>query len=240
MKITHPIAVCVLLSGAVHAAAFVLTPPSRSPQLELSQAATSLQVTLTTSNAARPAQARAPASKPAQSKSVKSTRQPSRQASPKSKMALTTLATPSASQSTTTRTVAARQTEIITENTPTVTDPSPFQRTVLNSSANSAASLAQRRNLISKRLQHELATYFRYPYTARRRGWQGRVVLGVWITPSGRIDHVAVQKSSGHVVLDEAALTAMHRVSKLDWAPALLRGETLEIELPVIYRLMGG
>ena len=50
-----------------------------------------------------------------------------------------------------------------------------------------------------------------YPRVARERGWEGRVVLGVEVDPSGAIASVEVDQTSGYRVLDQAALTAVRR-----------------------------
>jgi len=48
-----------------------------------------------------------------------------------------------------------------------------------------------------------------YPMTARRMGWQGRVVLNVEVLASGSPGQVKLQQSSGHDVLDTAAIKAV-------------------------------
>ncbi|HEX5339160.1 MAG TPA: energy transducer TonB [Gallionella sp.] len=48
-----------------------------------------------------------------------------------------------------------------------------------------------------------------YPMTARRMGWQGRVVLSVEVLSTGLPGQISVQQSSGHEVLDNAALQAV-------------------------------
>ncbi len=95
------------------------------------------------------------------------------------------------------------------------------------------------RTLVRGRLQRELAARFRYPYLARRHGWEGRVVLGLQLTPDGHIHRPRVTKSSGHRVLDRAALDAVAGAGPLEWAPPLLQGAALDLDLPVIYRLTG-
>lgn len=45
-----------------------------------------------------------------------------------------------------------------------------------------------------------------YPLSARRRGMQGRVVLNVEVLAEGSCGQVSIQQSSGHEVLDQAAL----------------------------------
>jgi protein TonB len=49
----------------------------------------------------------------------------------------------------------------------------------------------------------------RYPAKARHRGWEGTVVLEVLVNRKGRVDDLRVLETSGHEVLDEAALKAV-------------------------------
>ena len=48
-----------------------------------------------------------------------------------------------------------------------------------------------------------------YPAMALRMGWQGKVMLSVEVLRDGRAGQVSVQRSSGHAVLDNAALQAV-------------------------------
>jgi periplasmic protein TonB len=48
-----------------------------------------------------------------------------------------------------------------------------------------------------------------YPSLARSRHWEGLVLLRVYVTPDGRCGSINVNRSSGHDVLDESALTAV-------------------------------
>ena len=50
-----------------------------------------------------------------------------------------------------------------------------------------------------------------YPRLAREAGWEGTVLLRVEVLPDGSTGSVAVHKTSGHHVLDEAALSAVQR-----------------------------
>lgn len=45
-----------------------------------------------------------------------------------------------------------------------------------------------------------------YPKLAERRGWTGTVVLLIDVLPDGSVVDVRVEKSSGHTILDDAAL----------------------------------
>lgn len=50
-----------------------------------------------------------------------------------------------------------------------------------------------------------------YPRKARRMGYEGTVMLKVLINENGRVDDLTVLKSSGHTVLDRAALSAVRK-----------------------------
>lgn len=78
-----------------------------------------------------------------------------------------------------------------------------------------------------------------YPRVARQRGWQGMVVLRVAVDETGHPCEVAVRDSSGHAVLDEAALDA---VRQWRFAPARQGGRliTAAIDVPVRFSLTEG
>lgn len=84
-------------------------------------------------------------------------------------------------------------------------------------------------------LRQELARHFNYPLLARRRGWEGEVLLAFRLEADGRITGAHVARSSGYGVLDRAALTALGKVKRI------LSGAQggFAMELPVIYRLEG-
>ncbi len=48
-----------------------------------------------------------------------------------------------------------------------------------------------------------------YPLVARRMAWQGRVLLRVEVRSDGRCGEVRLSESSGHAVLDNAAMNAV-------------------------------
>lgn len=75
-----------------------------------------------------------------------------------------------------------------------------------------------------------------YPEEARRRGMEGRVALRVQVNSDGTATRVTLQQTSGHPLLDQAALKA---VRWWKFLPAMKNGEPIpcEIEFPVVYRL---
>lgn len=50
-----------------------------------------------------------------------------------------------------------------------------------------------------------------YPRIARQRGWEGEVLLKLSVSSEGQVEQVAIVRSSGHAVLDRAAVRAVRR-----------------------------
>lgn len=61
-----------------------------------------------------------------------------------------------------------------------------------------------------------------YPEAAQERGLEGKVLLKVHVLPDGKPDNIVVARSSGHQILDDAAIKTVHKWS---FVPAK-RGET--------------
>lgn len=72
-----------------------------------------------------------------------------------------------------------------------------------------------------------------YPAEARRRRWEGVVLLNVRVSAQGRAAAVSVQQSSGHDALDAAALAA---VRDWDFEPARLGPVAIESRIEVAVR----
>ena len=118
------------------------------------------------------------------------------------------------------------------------TAPAPAAGEVVPVSAEAGlAGTAARHRLVHQYLAAQLAHYFTYPALARRQGWEGQVLLALTIEADGQLDNLQVASSSGYAVLDAAALHALQRVGRLAAAADWLAGSTLDMRLPVIYRL---
>ncbi len=75
-----------------------------------------------------------------------------------------------------------------------------------------------------------------YPQEARRRGWEGVVLLRVGITREGRVADIAISQSSGYAILDESA---RRTVQRWRFTPARRLGVPVAttIELPVRFKI---
>jgi len=78
-----------------------------------------------------------------------------------------------------------------------------------------------------------------YPKTARRRGWEGEVLLKVEVTANGKVVAVQVEKSSGYGILDQ---TAREAVALWTFRPARRNGQPIAdtVLVPVRFELQNG
>jgi TonB family protein len=94
------------------------------------------------------------------------------------------------------------------------------------------------RNQLLGELRTRLSQYLTYPPVARNRGWEGTVLLGLRVEPDGQLDKIRLERSSGYAVLDNSALNSLKRIGQLAEARAWLEGHSVDMQLPVIYRLI--
>jgi protein TonB len=75
-----------------------------------------------------------------------------------------------------------------------------------------------------------------YPHIARRRGYEGEVLLSVMISVDGTVDTLKVKESSGYPILDRAAMKA---VTAWKFEPARRMGipVPLSVDIPVRFVL---
>ena len=71
-----------------------------------------------------------------------------------------------------------------------------------------------------------------YPATARRMGWEGKVVVAFRLLPDGSVRDVRVVHGSGHAALDRGAIDAVRNASPFPRSPV-----EAEVITPVVYRL---
>jgi protein TonB len=76
-----------------------------------------------------------------------------------------------------------------------------------------------------------------YPTLARRRGWQGQVKVILHLSAQGRLSGVRIVQTSGHAILDRAAVRDLQRIGELPSLSRWIEGDGLDLEIPVEYRL---
>lgn len=75
-----------------------------------------------------------------------------------------------------------------------------------------------------------------YPAIAKSRGWQGKVKLRVRVSAGGAISNIEIEQTSGHEILDEAAIET---VKKYQFIPAK-QGDTAvacAVIVPITFRI---
>ena len=89
---------------------------------------------------------------------------------------------------------------------------------------------------LAESLWRRVAELKRYPSSARLNGQEGKVILKAVIRSDGHLAEVSVQKSSGHQVLDAAAIEAVKLACPLHMKHAIGKPEIV-VSLPIVYSL---
>ena len=86
-------------------------------------------------------------------------------------------------------------------------------------------------------LHEALLPRFDYPSVARRRGWHGRVRVGLHVEAGGDLTRIHLVESSGYALLDRAAVRNVTELRNVPAATQWLDGLDMDVILPVRYRL---
>jgi len=116
------------------------------------------------------------------------------------------------------------------------------QESATKGSTAARSSRGQRKNSggVTKRASYKAAylhnSYPPYPRISRRRGEEGKVLLRVKVTKTGRAATVQLKKSSGFKRLNKAAYQA---VKKWRFVPARKNGKTVTgwVIVPIVFKL---
>ena len=114
------------------------------------------------------------------------------------------------------------------------------EKTILNKTSSSTIEIqsASKARIVSI-LYKGLSQHFTYPRLAQRRNWQGKVLLSLHVTSSGKIENIKVNSSSGYNILDQAAIASLTKVGQLPQVSSWLH-YGIDINIPVIYQLTKG
>lgn len=99
-----------------------------------------------------------------------------------------------------------------------------------------AGSSAGVDSYLSRLLQH-LGRHYEYPRRARRLGQQGAPVILFEFNRHGALLKHSLRESSGHALLDRAALEMLAQAAPLPPVPEGMAGQTFRFALPVQFRL---
>ena len=94
-------------------------------------------------------------------------------------------------------------------------------------------------NDMVKELNSKFSARFQYPMLARKRGWQGKVVLALNINRYGEIAKIVVQKSSGYKILDHNAIETFEAIGVVSAEIQTHIKQPHRLSIPIIYQLTG-
>ena len=147
------------------------------------------------------------------------------------------ITTPQQTEIPTTTNIEKKQTKKLT--TPaTKTQETQEKQTIQTnvvSEQKSVDSLAKIIGIIQKKIKH----HFYYPRIAQIKNWQGTVLLTLIIEKTGKIKQISVAKSSGHDVLDHAALEVVNKIKDQNFIAHFVINKRT-IQLPISYQLTEG
>ncbi len=103
----------------------------------------------------------------------------------------------------------------------------------LEADAPEAAGLRQYRLALAS----EARRFRHYPEPARRAGLAGTAEIRVAVAAEGGAAQTELSRSSGHAVLDAAALDMLGQAAKRVELPAALRGRSVSVLLPVSFEI---
>jgi periplasmic protein TonB len=104
------------------------------------------------------------------------------------------------------------------------------------------AKAAQRTDLkvdhswVGESLRRRVAELQRYPSSARLNGQEGKVILKAVIRSDGHLAEITVQKSSGHQILDAAAIELVKLACPLHMKHAI-NAPKVVLNVPIVYVL---
>ncbi len=91
---------------------------------------------------------------------------------------------------------------------------------------------------LAESLGRRIKELTRYPSSARLNGSEGKVVLRVILRADGHLVDVVVHRSSGHEVLDRAAMETVRLACPIHMKQAL-SAEEVAVYVPIVYSLAG-
>lgn len=99
-----------------------------------------------------------------------------------------------------------------------------------------AATYASPRDYLAM-VQRRIEEFKHYPKTARDRQLEGEATVRFVLTRAGALQEVQLLRSSGHALLDEAAVRAIHDAAPFPTPPDGLFAEDISVQVTLVFRL---
>lgn len=108
---------------------------------------------------------------------------------------------------------------------------------IFESAAHPASELKMSLAPYARGIQEKIADAVQYPFAAQQALQQGTVEIELFLSRTGVLISSSVIRSSGHPLLDQAALKAAVSSSPFDRFPKDIQNESLTITIPIVYQL---
>ena len=93
-------------------------------------------------------------------------------------------------------------------------------------------------NTYSNILRAHIAKYKKYPRIAQRRKMEGEVVIEIQIRGDGTLISKYIKKSSGHEILDKAAMNMIEKSKPFPVPPDTLKNSVKNVAVPIAFNLI--
>ena len=87
-------------------------------------------------------------------------------------------------------------------------------------------------------LSAHIAKYIKYPRIAQRRKMEGEVVIEIQIRGDGTLISKYIKKSSGHEILDKAAMNMIEKSKPFPVPPDTLKNSVKNVAVPIAFNLI--
>jgi len=88
-----------------------------------------------------------------------------------------------------------------------------------------------------KAVKEKIEDCRKYPYWARKQGFEGTVHLKFTILSTGAVKDIKIIKSSGFNILDKEAISTIKRASPFPPIPSELKTSSLSMEISIVFKL---
>lgn len=130
-----------------------------------------------------------------------------------------------------------QQTDVIeTQQSTTLSSETPIS----SDSTFAAQQRDKQRNYLLGKLHSRLSQYLTYPLRARKRGWQGKVMVALHINEHGQLNKPQLARSSGYTLLDHSAIDAVGKLQHISMPQHLGPPQAMDLLLPINYQLQEG
>ncbi len=127
--------------------------------------------------------------------------------------------------------------EMVVSLTPHIVNYGDMRQDIEDSSYSKASPDEEPAETYVRRVQSMILENVSYPLEAQRANLSGSVVVSLHLTANGQLVGVVVNKSSGHKLLDNAAVFTVKRLAPYPAFPGGLYLKEIWVEVPITYQL---